>query len=118
LGSLLFLFAPLRLTAEGHSHQSRALPAAVAEGDRRRVARGHFRMLTRSLFERGVLWWAPRDTVIARVDVQGLEHLRAAQEQGAVILFARISWVWMRAGRAWPANSTWRACIPGRRARS
>ena len=55
---------------------------------REAMARHHFGFFARSLLDRGVLWWSSRATIINRIDVAGLEHLRAAQAAGPVILFA------------------------------
>lgn len=52
------------------------------------MAKRHFGFFTRSLLDRGVLWWSSRNTIMRRIDVVGLEHLRAAQAAGPVILFA------------------------------
>lgn len=56
-------------------------PARVA------LARGHYRAVGRSLLERAILWWAPRERIVRMVRVVGLEHLRALSGQ-PVILFA------------------------------
>ena len=44
--------------------------------ERRTLARMHFRAVGRSLLERGILWWAPRERIIKMVRIAGLEQLR------------------------------------------
>ncbi len=56
---------------------------------RRSLARQHFALLGRSLLERGLLWWASAERLRELVPIDGLEHLRRAQDEGrAVILLA------------------------------
>ncbi len=40
----------------------------------RRIARGHFQVLARSLLEHGLLWWSSKARVQKLVRVEGLEH--------------------------------------------
>ena len=64
----------------------RCLPQLARE-ERAALARRHFRAVGRSLLERSVLWWAPRERIMGMVRVVGLEHLRALEGR-PVILFA------------------------------
>ena len=54
---------------------------------REQLARAHFRAFCRSIIERGILWWAPRERVERLVRIEGVEHLRSLAGQ-PVILFA------------------------------
>lgn len=59
------------------------------DASRRALARRHFALLGRSLFERCLLWWASAERLKRTVRIDGLEHLRRAQDEGrAVILLA------------------------------
>lgn len=53
---------------------------------RERLARAHFRLFARSLLERSILWWAPRERIERMVRIDGLENLTKAS--GPVILLA------------------------------
>jgi KDO2-lipid IV(A) lauroyltransferase len=52
---------------------------------RERLARAHFRAFTRSLVERGLLWWAPRARIERLIRLEGLEHLRALGGAPAIL---------------------------------
>ena len=67
---------------------ARCFPAwSVAE--RKRVARRHFRLLGRSLLERGLLWWAPRERLERLIRIDGIAHVHALLDAGTpVILMA------------------------------
>ena len=85
-GMLLYALARER-RAVCHINLERCFPDLSA-AEREAIARGHFACFARSLLDRGVLWWSSRDTVMNRITVAGMEHLRAAQAEGPVILFA------------------------------
>jgi len=53
---------------------------------RERLARAHFRAVTRSLVEHALLWWAPEARIRRLIRVEGLEHLLAPRAE-PVILF-------------------------------
>ena len=53
---------------------------------RERLARAHFRAVTRSIVEHGLLWWAPEARIRRLIRVEGLEHLLALRGT-PVILF-------------------------------
>jgi Kdo2-lipid IVA lauroyltransferase/acyltransferase len=57
----------------------------LAPAARERLARAHFRAFTRSLLERGLLWWAPRARLERLIRVEGLEHLRALGAAPAIL---------------------------------
>ena len=85
-GMLLYALARER-RAVCHINLERCFPDLSA-AEREAIARGHFACFARSLLDRGVLWWSSRDTVMNRITVAGMQHLRAAQAEGPVILFA------------------------------
>jgi KDO2-lipid IV(A) lauroyltransferase len=49
----------------------------MPEQERERIARAHFRAFTRSVIERGLLWWAPQARIERLVRVEGLERAKA-----------------------------------------
>lgn len=51
-----------------------------------RLTTAHFRSLGIGLFETGLAWWAPDWRLRRRCRVEGIEHLRAAQAEGGVLL--------------------------------
>jgi len=57
----------------------------MAPAARERLARAHMRAFTRSLVERGLLWWAPRERLERLIRVEGLEHLRALGGSPAIL---------------------------------
>lgn len=65
---------------------ARCFPA-LAQKERARLARRHFRAVGRSILERGILWWSPRARLTRLVRLEGFEHF-AAVKSGPVILLA------------------------------
>jgi len=63
------------------------------ERQRRRLVRGHFASLGRSLFETAIVWWASDRRLGKLVRVEGLEHLSAAlgEGRGAILLSAHFT---------------------------
>jgi KDO2-lipid IV(A) lauroyltransferase len=64
---------------------ARCLPE-LAASERSTLARRHFRAVGRSLLERGILWWAPRERIVRTVRIAGGEHLRALAGQPVILL--------------------------------
>jgi len=83
-GSALFWLIPERRKVVRINLQ-KCFPA-LGEVERERLARRHFRMFVRSVVERSILWWAPRERLERLIRVQGLEHLRALAGKPAIIL--------------------------------
>jgi len=54
--------------------------------ERARLARAHFRAVTRAFLEHAILWWAPRARIERLVKLEGLEHLRALGSAPVIIL--------------------------------
>ena len=52
----------------------------------RRLARAHFRAVTRAFVEHSVLWWASRRRIERLVRLEGLEHLRALGNSPMILL--------------------------------
>lgn len=64
---------------------SRCLPE-LAASERSALARRHFRAVGRSLLERGILWWAPRNRIVRMVRLSGFENLRALAGHPVILL--------------------------------
>ena len=63
----------------------RCLPD-LPEAERVALAKAHFRAFGRSVLERPILWWAPRERVMRLVRVVGMERLQALKGQPLVLL--------------------------------
>lgn len=55
-------------------------------GERTRLARAHFRAVTRAFLEHAILWWAPRARIEHLIRLEGLEHLRTLGRAPVIIL--------------------------------
>src|ERR1043165_6877931 len=53
---------------------------------RRRLARRHFRVFSRSVLEHGILWWSSERRVRRLVHIEGLEHWRAITGRPVILL--------------------------------
>lgn len=53
---------------------------------RERLVRGHFRALSRSFFEHGILWWSSAARIRRLVRIEGEQHLAAVQGQALILL--------------------------------
>ncbi len=58
----------------------------MPEAERIALAKAHFRAFGRSVLERSILWWAPRERVERMVRIVGLERLHALKGQPLVLL--------------------------------
>ncbi len=53
---------------------------------RERLARGHFRALSRSFFEHGILWWSSAARIRRLVRIEGEQHLAAVHGRPVILL--------------------------------
>jgi Kdo2-lipid IVA lauroyltransferase/acyltransferase len=58
----------------------------MSPAERERLARAHFRAVTRAFLEHSILWWAPRDRIERLIRLEGLEHLRALGNAPVILL--------------------------------
>ena len=84
LGMLLFAFGFERRRV-CLLNLERCLPA-LSETERVALAKRHFRAVGRSLLERGILWWAPRERIMRLVRVSGIGHLRVPAGKPVILL--------------------------------
>jgi len=64
---------------------SRCFPD-MPEKERIAIAKAHFRVLGRSVLERSIMWWAPRERVTRLVRIVGLERLQALMGRPLILL--------------------------------
>jgi KDO2-lipid IV(A) lauroyltransferase len=83
LGWLAFWLIPERRHVT-RVNLAKCFPQMVPEA-RERLARAHFRAVTRSLLEHGLLWWAPEARIRRLIRVQGLEHLLAPRKEPLIL---------------------------------
>jgi Kdo2-lipid IVA lauroyltransferase/acyltransferase len=58
----------------------------MAERERVGIARAHFRAFGRTVLERSILWWAPREEIVRLVRVEGLERILALKGKPLILL--------------------------------
>ncbi|MER2543584.1 MAG: lipid A biosynthesis acyltransferase, partial [Candidatus Accumulibacter phosphatis] len=68
------------------------------ENRRRRLAKAHFQVLTRSVLERTLLWWASRQRLSRLIRVEGEERMRALLDAGRPVLMLAPHFVGLDAG--------------------
>lgn len=76
---------------------------------REALLREHFKMFTRGLLERCLLWWGSAERISSLIRVQGIEHFEAIQGQPAILLTPHF--VGMDAGGQWVAQHTDTVCM-------
>ena len=64
---------------------ARCFPEMTEEA-RVALAKRHFRVLARSVLERGILWWSPRERITRLIRVRGREHLERALGRPLIVL--------------------------------
>ena len=84
LGSLLYILGRERRKV-CLTNLSRCLPE-MTERERVALAKAHFRAFGRSVLERSILWWAPRERVMRLVRIVGLERVLALKGQPLILL--------------------------------
>ena len=84
LGSALFWLIPERRRVT-RINLEKCFPR-MGPREREALARAHFRALSRSFVELGLVWWAPRARFERHVRVEGLENLRALGTTPAILL--------------------------------
>ena len=56
------------------------------EAERRRMARCNFVAVTRSMLERGVIWWASEARIRKLVELRGVDKIRALHAEGRAVI--------------------------------
>lgn len=96
LGALLYLFAGERRHVA--STNIRLCFPELGELERKNLVKGHFRLLGRSLVDRGVLWWASRERLERFIRVEGLQHVEALRKGGVPVILLAPHFVGLDAG--------------------
>jgi KDO2-lipid IV(A) lauroyltransferase len=84
LGGAFYYFARERRTV-CLTNLARCFPQ-MPERERVVMAKAHFRAFGRTLLERSILWWAPRDDIVRMVRVVGLERVLALKGKPVILL--------------------------------
>lgn len=84
LGEVLYVLAAPRRKVV-HINLRLCFPE-LSDEQRRRMARAHFRATTRSILERGILWWGSAERIRRTVTLSGTEHIAAAKAAGKPII--------------------------------
>src|SRR5438552_18506692 len=84
LGSFLYILGRERRKV-CLSNLSRCLPE-MTDKERLALAKAHFHAFGRSVLERSVLWWAPRERVMRLVKIVGLERIHALKGRPLILL--------------------------------
>jgi KDO2-lipid IV(A) lauroyltransferase len=84
LGGLFYYFARERRNV-CLTNLARCFPQ-MPERERVAIAKAHFRAFGRTLLERSILWWAPRERIQRMVLAQGLEHVLSLKGERVILL--------------------------------
>lgn len=107
LGSLLYLLAADRRRI-GNINLKLCFPDMSDEA-RVRLVRDHFKMFSRGLIERSILWWSSAERISSLIRVEGVEHFEAVKDKPAILLVPHF--VGMDAGGQWIAQHTDTVCM-------
>lgn len=107
LGTILYPLATERRRV-GTINLKLCLPGLSDEA-REKILREHFKMFTRGLLERTILWWASAERIRSLIRVEGVEHFNAIKDHPAILLTPHF--VGMDAGGQWVAQHTDTVCM-------
>jgi KDO2-lipid IV(A) lauroyltransferase len=107
LGSVLYFLASERRRV-GAINVKLCFPE-MSDQARSRLLKDHFRMFTRSLIERSILWWSKPERINRLIRVEGVEHFDAIRDRSAILLTPHF--VGMDAGGQWIAQHTDTVCM-------
>ena len=107
LGVLVYPFAAERRRV-GMINLKLCFPE-LSEEARRKLVRAHFKMFTRGLIERSILWWSSAERISSLIHVEGIEHFEAIKDKPSILLTPHF--VGMDAGGQWIAQHTDTVCM-------
>ncbi len=107
LGTMLYFLAAKRRKI-GVTNLKLCLPA-LGEVERDRLLHEHFKMFTRALVERCLLWWSSAARINSLIRVEGVEHFEVLHGHPAILLTPHF--VGMDAGGQWIAQQTDTVCM-------
>ena len=107
LGSVLFFLAKERRRVATINLQL-CFPD-LSDAQRAALVRAHFKMFTRGVIERCILWWSSAARINSLIRVDGLEHFEAIRGKPAILLTPHF--VAMDVGGQWIAQHTDTVCM-------
>jgi KDO2-lipid IV(A) lauroyltransferase len=107
LGSLFYLLAAERRRV-GAINLKLCFPD-LSDAARDKLLRAHFRMFSRGLFERAILWWSSAERIRGLIRVDGVEHFLAIRGKPAILLTPHF--VGMDVGGQWIAQHIDTVCM-------
>ncbi|MGB7651107.1 MAG: lipid A biosynthesis acyltransferase [Gallionella sp.] len=107
LGALLFLLANERRRVATINLQL-CFPD-MTETAREALVREHFKLFTRGVIERCILWWGSAARINSLIRVEGIEHFEAIKNQPSILLTPHF--VGMDAGGQWIAQHADTVCM-------
>ncbi|HTN93823.1 MAG TPA: lipid A biosynthesis acyltransferase [Gallionella sp.] len=107
LGSVLYLLAAERRRV-GAINLKLCFPELSDEA-RAELLREHFRMFSRGLIERCILWWSSAEYISSLIRVEGAEHFEALKGKPAILLTPHF--VGMDVGGQWIAQHIDTVCM-------
>jgi KDO2-lipid IV(A) lauroyltransferase len=70
----------------------------IGAAEREKLAKDHFRILGRSILERGLFWWSRRERLERIIRIEGTEKLRAQLDAGRPVILLAPHFVGLDAG--------------------
>jgi len=107
LGSLLYLIAAERRRV-GAINLKLCFPE-LSDKARKQLLREHFKMFSRGLIERTILWWSSAEYISSLIRVEGVEHFEAVKDKPSILLTPHF--VGMDVGGQWIAQHTDTVCM-------
>jgi len=84
LGALLYPFARSRRRV-AMINLALCFPE-MSEAAREKLVHEHFKLFTRALVERCILWWSSAERILGLIRVEGLEHFESARGKPVILL--------------------------------
>lgn len=81
----------------------------LSDTERETLVRAHFKMFTRSVIERCILWWSSAARINSLITVEGVEHFDAIKHHPSILLTPHF--VAMDAGGQWVAQHIDTVCM-------
>ncbi|MDP2804671.1 MAG: lipid A biosynthesis acyltransferase [Gallionellaceae bacterium] len=107
LGIVLYLLAAERRFV-GSVNLKLCFPE-MSDKARSKLLREHFKMFTRGLIERIILWWGSAERINSLIRVEGVEHFEAIKDKPSILLTPHF--VGMDVGGQWVAQRTNTVCM-------
>jgi KDO2-lipid IV(A) lauroyltransferase len=79
------------------------------DASREKMVRAHFKVFTRGVIERCILWWGSAERINGLIRVEGVEHFNAIKDKPSILLTPHF--VGMDVGGQWIAQHTDTVCM-------